>query len=64
MLDYNKLYKDIAAKTTIEDSVEVLLLGVINELLAHPGDNDKNIELAADVVNHIKALASAVVTNT
>jgi hypothetical protein len=63
VIDFNKLAKDVTLKTTIEDSVEVLLLGVANEIFSHPGDNDKNVELAGGIVEHVKIFSLAVAEN-
>jgi hypothetical protein len=63
LLDYAKVIKDVSEKTTIEDSVEVLLLRIANEILAHPGDDKQNVDLAAGLVEHILSFGTAVADN-
>jgi len=62
-LDFNKLIKEVGKQTTIEDSVVVLLGGIMKEILLHPADEDKNVELATGLVEHLKELAAAVSDN-
>jgi hypothetical protein len=63
MVDFDKLVKDIAAKSTVEDSVDVLVLTVANELMAHPRDAVAMTTLGGHLVLHLKALSKAVAEN-
>lgn len=63
MLDFDKLIKDVAAQTTIEDSITVLLNGISKEIVHHPSDEDANMDLATGLVSHLHELQDAVAEN-
>lgn len=62
MLDFAKLIKDVGSKTTIEDSVDELLVAIANEIMEHPG-NVSNTELATRLIANQKAIGAAVSDN-
>lgn len=63
-MDFNSLISNVRAKTTIEDSVDVLI-GTLSLYLTEHSDDEKEIEtLAVGLMSHIKALAAAVAENT
>ncbi len=62
-LDFPKVTKEVAEKTTIEDSVETLLIAISNELITHIGEVEYINNFAHHLVLHSKALSSAVADN-
>jgi len=63
-LDINKVIKEVREKTTIEDSVITLIGAVEHEILQHPGDTDRNIDLATQLFANMHELSRAVAENT
>jgi hypothetical protein len=64
LLDFTKLTREVAEKTTIEDSVVVLLGGIMKDILLHPADENANVELATGIVENLHILSVAVAENT
>ena len=63
-MDFDQLIKDVGSKTTIEDSVDTLVIEVANELMANADNPNVITDLAAKLVMNHKALSSAVAENT
>jgi hypothetical protein len=63
MLDIEHLLTHMRSKTTVEDSVEVFVIVIANELMAHPNDPVAMTTLGGELVLSLHAISKAVVEN-
>lgn len=62
-MDFDVLIKSIAEKPSIEESVDVLVIAIADEIIAHPDDHQKNLKLSSAIVTRRRELAAAVSDN-